>query len=399
LTLPIGIETGQESGVTGNSKPFFGPATKEYYDNANWALVPATQSVEYIPDASLFSSSRDPDIPAFIKPIPSPDFLPALLTILHTIPLFRNALLTPQVRSENYWRGEDWWKGSAAASARILDNGSSVEAAGLEIIHEIQRLMAFLDQTDRAYASLDSLLQLEAWKEFPPSPEEPSDDDILKFLLRWSALYHHYTPDVRLDGCLRSSININGTRQTSFVLDVTVTHQDKATARNLYDILDDTLFVSATRNAHIMDISDVLILRLSSSKDGEMLDCKVPATLYADRYLEANRALIDGMFAEMNQYKEQLAKIDLDIHDLKWHKPKKCAYLGLMDSLVLIKNSMVAFQMEDPEDFPHHPAILDQLQGLYDKIERGISGMTSTYYRFLKVSSNIPRSRGRKEEN
>ena len=31
--MRAGIENTQESGVTGNSKPIFGPATKEYYDD------------------------------------------------------------------------------------------------------------------------------------------------------------------------------------------------------------------------------------------------------------------------------------------------------------------------------------------------------------------------------
>jgi hypothetical protein len=111
--MTLGIENNQESGVvdgSGVSKPFFGPATEDYYDSAAWAMVPATKSIEYIPDANILSQKRESDEPPFIKPTPNQYYLPALLTMLHTIPLFRNAFLAPQVSLEDYWLGEDWWK-------------------------------------------------------------------------------------------------------------------------------------------------------------------------------------------------------------------------------------------------------------------------------------------------
>jgi len=383
-----GIEGTQESGVidgSGALKPYFGPAREEYRDTAAWAMVPVssmvpvTKSVEYIPDASIFHQSRDPHIPAFIKPIPNQDYLPALLTILHTIPLYRNALLTPQVSIDNYWRGEDWWKGGVTAIARTVDTTSGAEPSyELDLLYEVQRLMAFLDKTTRSYASLDSLFQLDAWKESRLGQDEPSDldDDALKFLIIWAWAYQQHVPDARLDGSLRSSINAGGMLQRSFLLDANVVPRGDIVDLHLYDVLDDSFFESSTQHAHITDISDVLVLRLNASKDGASLDCTIPATLYADRYLETNRDAVDAMFAERRQIEEQLTNISHEVDKVKFHKPQKqTSYAKPMETLTMLKTSMKAFGLESrgPVENPKHTAILAQLESLYQNVERKLS--------------------------
>lgn len=372
LTEISGIESGQESGVIGNTGPVFGPATKEYYDEASWAVVPTTANTEYIPDVPLPYRSRNPDMPAFIRPLPNDNYLPALLTIVHSIPLFRNTLLAPKITQENYWLGDEWWKGSATGPARTVDStsdrGTSLE---LDIIYESQRLMAALDKTDRAYVCVNNLLQLDAWKESQAQPDDPADD-LLRFLLTWSSACEKQMPDLQLNGFLRSSINAGGQRQSSFLLDANVVHYGTNPDLNLYDVLDQELFSTASGNAHIMDISNVLMLRLTTSKtDASRLDCKIPATFYADRYLEENKEVMNEMFLEIKGCEDELTEIERKVEQLKYHKPRKIAHLEKVETLKLLQSSMRAFKTEDDamiED-PKDAAVFAQLKSLHESIE------------------------------
>ena len=386
LTGDPGIEASQESGVidgSGAMKPYFGPAREEHPDSAAWAMVSVTKSVEYIPDASIFHQSRDPHMPAFIKPTPNQDYLPALITILHTIPLYRNALLARTVSIGDYGLGKDWWKGAMTATARTVDTTSGARPSyELDLLYEVQRLMAFLDITTRSYASLESLFQLDAWKEFQWGQDEPSDlnDDAVKFLMRWAWAYQQHVPDARLDGSLRSTINAGGMLQRSFLLDANVVPRGDVADLHLYDVLDDSFFESSTLHAHITDISDVLVLRLNASKAGANVDCTIPATLYADRYLESNRSAVDNMFAEKKKIEEQLTDVSREVDKVKYHKPQRqTIYTKPMETLTMLKTSMKAFGPETrgPVENPDHTAILAQLETVYQNVERKLSSKSA----------------------
>jgi len=322
---------------------------------------------------------RKPGEPGFIKPVLGPDCLPALLTILHSIPLIRNVLLAPELSAENYWRGEDWWKGSASGASITVDNGAGiVPAPELDLVYETQRLMAFLDSSERSYASLESLFHLDAWKEHQLCPEEQHslvNDDVIKYLLRWSWAYQKHVPSTRLDGLLRSVILAGGKREESFVLDGTVIPEHAS----LYDVLDDALFVDEDRSAHILDISDVIILRLMVFKDGSQIGCRVPETLFADRYLEKNREFVEKMFAEKKQGREELRKIESEVERLKYHAPQRFKNKQKVEALNLLKTSMRAFESntEAMTESPRDVAVLAQLQSLHDTIEQKLLGKSS----------------------
>ena len=233
--------------------------------------------------------------------------------------------------------------------------------------------MAFLDNTDRIYGSVGSLLELDAWKEAQLSLDDP-DDDLLKFLLLWSFAYQSHVPNAELNGVLQSTVNAGGMLRENFVLDGTVTRDDSRSDFTLYDVLDDSLFSSAGGSAHLVDISNVIILRLTSSRTtASDLGCRIPATLYADRYLEKNRHVIDSMYRDIQQYEEQLKEIDLQVQRLKYHTPKKEG-AKRVESLKLLQTSMKAFEPHDAEESAH-PDTLLQLQNLHQNIEDKLAGM------------------------
>lgn len=372
--MSSGIENEQESGVTGNSKPVFGPATRSNYDIANWAMVPAATASAYIDDPVPSQRQREEGQPAILKPSPRFNYFPAMLAIIHSIPQFRNALLSPAVTQQDYWVGDEWWKGNPVGRSRIFDNSVGWdEAYGLDIIYETQRLMAFLDNTDRAYATVESMLEMDAWRQLEaPSLEDP-DDDMLRFLMLWSTAYVKQDPDFEINGMLRSVVNAQQ-QVNSFVLDSMVAKRDDRIP-DIYDVLDDTFFPSPDGTAHITDISNVLIFRLNSSNpDGNDLGCRIPATLYADRYLEKNKSVIKDMFDEMEQYNVRLNNIKDQTDRLKWHTPAKRNSKPI-DSLTLIKASMKAFQSKPNEEEPDtkDATTLAQLQKLYENVENKLA--------------------------
>lgn len=265
--------------------------------------------------------------------------------------------------------GEDWWRGNPTETGRIFDDSvARAEARGLEIIHETQRLMAFLDNTDRIYGSVNALLQTEAWTENQSAVEDP-DDDLLKFLVMWGFALQSHVPNVELNGLLRSTVNVAGTIQESFALDTTVTRDQSRPDFSLYDVLDDTLFSSAVGSAHIRDASNVLIIRLTSSNtEASDLGCRVPATLYIDRYLEKNKHVIDGMYGDIKQHEAQLNGIQTELEKLKHHTPNK-AGARKVESLQLLRSSMAIYEHPEGEGPPKDAVVLSQLQELYKSIE------------------------------
>ena len=384
LTGFSGVESGQESGLVGSTgAAAFRPATQSYYDNDSWALVPATKSTEYVPDAPLDAQLRR-DKPGLIKPSVADYNLPALITILHTIPLVRNALLAPDTISTDYWRGEDWWKGTTSVASVVLRDDLRSEAISeLEFLYEVQRLMAFLDASDRTYTSLESLLQLDVWTDDRySSPEEPGGlTDVLKFLLRWHWTARKHAPATNLDGIIRSVVNVNGGREESSVLSIDLDTDTGLASPTLYDYIDRTLFGVANR-AHIYEISNVLVFNLMTT--GPKRNCKIPATLYVDRYLEDNRAAAEAIINSTKDYNRQSAEINAKFDQLKWHMPEIVQYPHRMETLTLLKTSMRAFQSDsdvDGED-TKDAAVLRHLKSLHDSVERKLSGRTTPpYYR------------------
>lgn len=363
-----GIENTQESGLIGNSNPVFGPATKEYYDTAQWAMVPT--ATEVIPDPIASQRKREEGQPAILKPSPRFNYLPALIAILHSIPLYRNALLASEVTQRSYWMGDEWWKGNPALPARVIDTSERKAVYGLDILYETQRLMAFLDKSDRAYATVSSMLELDAWKESRPKMDD-DDDDMLKFLLLWSEALEAQVPGAQLDGLLRSVINLGDDQVPNFILDATIVREGSRRELSLYDVLDDHLFSTPAGTAHVANISKVLILRLTSATtNAQGLGCRIPATLYVDRYMESNKPVIDGMLHQMKQHEDEIKNLDMLVQELKFHTPNKDK-VKPVETLKLLKTSMKAFEPHDGDEEadPKDAAVLSQLQTLYQSIE------------------------------
>ena len=173
-----------------SAKPHFGPANRATYNTADWAMTRIEPSSK---DAKPSARTRAPNAPAFLGSIDH-NYLNAILTVLHSIPAARNALLSfGGVEAHTYGNNPEWWKSKAIDPVGDLKRGPldagetwmndkdeevfypppSVDRdptdkrpvptlplgtnAARQFIEEVQRLMAFLDGTERSYAYTESL--------------------------------------------------------------------------------------------------------------------------------------------------------------------------------------------------------------------------------------------------
>lgn len=370
--IPVqSIEDMQESGIIGKGgslKPIFGPANRDNYDN-NWAMVLHSTSTELIPDAAACARRREEDGPAIIKPLPSGNYLPALLTILHSIPSIRNAFLCPEASLSDYNAGDEWWKGNPSIPARTVEYGTEDESRDLELLYETQRLMALLDSSNRAYGTVGGLQQLETWSIERSDLDQP-DSDHLKFLLKWGDAYEKVS-NKSLTGVLRTAFGIGNITKESFLLDPTVPNQLNET--NLYDVIDDELFESASERAHIIHPSNVLIFRLENpAPDATSTNCAVFPTFHADRYLESNKDVVDTILAAKRHHEGLIRDIDARAAKIKYHTSNIIRRGERLEVLQMLEISMKGFQPKPDSliDDPKDADVLAKLQALYDNIER-----------------------------
>lgn len=157
----------QESGVMAApaSATTFGPANRTEYNPGEWALVSVASSkidhaANSVPAPSL--RKRAHGAPAFLVPGACNDSTASrigpLLTILHEIPLARNILLDSGAASTSYGHHKDWWTGQDLRASHAQAPSDTTDAEQSDdskyaLEHEIHRLMAFLDSTERSYGT------------------------------------------------------------------------------------------------------------------------------------------------------------------------------------------------------------------------------------------------------
>jgi hypothetical protein len=158
----------QETGVTGTHtspvNPNFAPApVGKHYDPNQWALTaPRTETKEIARHPSPQLRKREDGAPAFLRHSLASYNISGLLTILHAIPSARESFLLRRHLLEDYGHHPQWWDGEKIRSSRIIQVEDERPRFGEaeELLVEIQRLMAFLDRTDRAYGCIDDLMSM-----------------------------------------------------------------------------------------------------------------------------------------------------------------------------------------------------------------------------------------------
>ena len=240
--------------------------------------------------------------PAFLRGGAASGYLGPVLTIYHAIPLAREALLFPQLEVHAYGHDPNWWSGVSDEnykSASVTNGALSPDLNNY--LCEIQSLMGFLDSTQRSYGSVDALADLNAYKYFNGT------NDFDKLLAIWERATMAHSPEERLTQ-VYTSVAMKDTNQPNTppitkpfqCLDPPV--QSIAGAeRTLYAVLDGAIWGDETSDS-LDDVwlhycAPILTLRLfdqtaQHTRQGTNhtgLNVRIPAILYADRYIEENR--------------------------------------------------------------------------------------------------------------
>ena len=298
----------QELGVTGSSGVHFRPANNSsYYETSKWAMTATGHHAQEIlqnPEPEF--RKRDDTVPAFIKPSPAGHYLSALITILHEIPVAREALLARDIFLPDYGTENEWWDGVPILTPKVVDLEKEMEDnSSQEMISEPQRLMAFLDHTERAYGSTDILANLEGIRNVSTRDVEGT------FLNQWQTAISKEAPDFVLEEIFESSAVLGLQTNPFHCLVLPLDDEILDCGMTLYDAIDNSLWAGHSDDSsevvYLGKVADVLVISPHrwTRKDGDAgLGIRIPPVWYADRYLEG---AIEAS-REMRLKKEGLAK-------------------------------------------------------------------------------------------
>lgn len=323
-------ETGpaQENGTIPADGLYFGPAKSEYHDTKNWIMTTSKSTAkEILLNPEPKDRRRKSQTPAFLRPSPSGHRLPGMVKILHTIPAAREALLSRNRVLNEYACQNEWWDGVPIESPRVVHSDGDPFAPNLEVIHECQRLMAFLDETERAYGSSEALSAL-------PGIREGQEDAVVKgFLASWSHAVFQYdqaaTPATLFQSTgVRTSPQGSRDSEDIFTLSFDINAQLVEPGQTLYDAIDALMWPGwdgsdSDGEVFLHKVADVLIIHVGRADNTvKGLDIKIPPVWYADRYLHSSQPRIRQMLAAK-------AALQNEIDDLHKRKQKASEFKSL----------------------------------------------------------------------
>ncbi|KAI4260280.1 MAG: hypothetical protein LQ352_000402 [Teloschistes flavicans] len=305
----------QESGVTAPDKQYFGPVRSEYHDTKNWIMTtskPTAKEILLNPEANF--RRRLAEAPAFLRPSPARHRLPGLIKILHTVPAAREALLCRECLQTQYDHHNEWWDGVPIQSAQIVHSEEVHDKHSQDVIYECQRLMAFLDETKRAYGSSEALSTL-------PGIRECNGDSVIReFLDTWcdAVMCHSRSaPMARIfqSRGIRTRGGDQDTEDTT-ILDLSVDESSFESGQTLYETMDSILWPNwdgsdPEHEVFLDKVADVFIVRISRRDDtAKSLDIKFPPVWYSDRYRKSSQPRIRQTLADRAAIKKEMDELD-----------------------------------------------------------------------------------------
>lgn len=371
-----------------SATPYFGPASRTEYNANDWAMTRIAPSTRY---AKPSARTRAPQTPAFLASTDS-NYVNATLTVLHSIATARNALLRfGGIEPHTYGNSPGWWKGEAISPSGNLKNGPeefgetivaedgtevyigppSVDRdddekvthgalplgtiASREFIEETQRLMAFLDGSERSYAYVDALQETSLMKLVEESDKTRAFAKVLSWFLLSDfnkSLFTVVTMVRYATGRVQETITDN-----YMLLDLSNENNagDALPCTSLYSLLDNVYWswlggmvgpepleqVAEYKTAFVSRMAPVQLLRLNPRDNrmtgsfsanaysleglsGEAAGLKeppatgpyaqlppidIPETVYLDRYAEENQVWALGIQDKMRRIMAELVRL------------------------------------------------------------------------------------------
>jgi hypothetical protein len=313
------IPPGQENGITGTGQ-HFGPAHPGYHDPNKWAMtLSSTTAQEVAENPPPELRRRKAEEPAFLRPSHRSGYLHSLLTIYHSIPLARAALLLPCVKNVSYGYDSEWWSGIRIVAPKTIsyDDGVAQESDADDFIYETQRLMAFLDGTTRSYGSADVLVDLDCYRNYN------SDSDLSQFFQTWTGAALELAPDEPLTQIF-SSVAMkhlrNARAQVSEKEFGCLEPNHRPGQETLYDTLDMAIWCDnpdlPLDDVWIEQAAPIFTMRLYDPETNPALkrdkvDVRIPAVWYPDRYLESCKQLSREMRARKVELSREIHRLQI----------------------------------------------------------------------------------------
>ncbi|KAK3953069.1 hypothetical protein QBC32DRAFT_369800 [Pseudoneurospora amorphoporcata] len=306
----------QESGVTSNGG-YFGPANRSDYDPNQWAMVPLRLRQT---DPRPINRTRAPGSPAFLRNRSENTTIRhrvgGILTILHSIPAARNALLQLGTAPEyGYGSNREWWKGQKILPPELQACNEQIGSEQEQLLppwsDELHRLVAFLDSTERAYGTADILANCKA----------PGVDD------RWDCEREFFDSHMEMlkaknDGswddltmCVKRS-QYGSAQGFSEYLDLLYCEGLDLTTTNLYACLDKAFWMDRNTSGESLEgtpytmiskLPEVLTITLRAPQ-GLPTAIDIPERIYLDRYLASNEKKINELQADLSKLAYALRK-------------------------------------------------------------------------------------------
>ncbi|KAI9374237.1 hypothetical protein BJX61DRAFT_325631 [Aspergillus egyptiacus] len=325
----------QETGVTSTNQKF-GKATRDHYDEGAWAVTLFNSSArEIIISPDPVDRKKQTNEPPFIRPSQDGLHLGGLLTILHSIPLAREALLLRSKVLSNYGHDPQWWNGSPINLPKVvtINEAQDGDTEWDDILYETQRIIAFLDSTTRAFGSADALAGLKSMTSYD------AEGAVSKFLEAWQDAAVRADPGNQLTAVFSSTAYKRPLApydtpidKEFFTLDPFV---EAIHGQTLYDVLDGAMW-SDTPGEELDDVwlehvADVLTIKLSIGSTEKAVDVKVPMAFYPDRYLASCRDVAREYRLQRLHAREDILKIQ-NLMD-RYSSPKGLAGVTSRDIL------------------------------------------------------------------
>jgi hypothetical protein len=322
LALSLGqTPSGQENGVTGTGQQF-GPAKGDYRDTKQWAMtVSKATAREVIDNPPPADRQRKPGEPTFLRASDrlGAETLASLLTIYHSIPLAREALLLPSYQQFNYGYDPQWWNGHHIEVPRLISlDEHGTQQNRDDVLIETQRLMVFLDHSNRAYGSIEALADLQSYQ------EKVAESEFSRFMEAWNEGAMLRSPDDPLTQVFSSHGIRHDVGRTQgkyfFALEPMV---DPEIKQSFTDILDDIIWSDQQtvgrplNDVWIDKLGEIMTFRLSDpQRKKENLGVEIPLVWYPDRYMEHMREASWNMRIRRARLLERIFRLNRSKNDI-----------------------------------------------------------------------------------
>lgn len=371
----------QETGVMrpdGSTIKVQGPQLPGYENPNQWALVRVEQTTsEVVPDVDPVGRRHIPGQPRFLKNSIHGDYLPSFLTICHNIPAVRELLLMPGYTRYDYGQNPEWWKGHPIVLPKVVHTSDGSPADPVlarydDFVAELQRLMAFLDASERAYASTANLEKTAGLARHGKSARTSTQSIVETFITELIAAAHsvNQSADIveQIFGLQAGSADGSIDSRMTTLLDFAVegeTHLSEQMDRILWDT---EAIEEEPVDRYVESLPAVMVMRLKQhSPTLGKLGVTAPSHLYMDKYLKENVDAIRPLRNQMSKERGRLSKISTVGEKLKnWRSSR---YNITVDTEKLLAQTKAQIKPGGPDTDMANGSIVTETDRLSDQID------------------------------